>query len=55
MAWNISLALYGGVIGGTVLVQGLTAAYYFSRTHIIEEFLEVTPKWVVDFRRTIPR
>lgn len=55
MAWNISLALYGGVIGGTILVQGLTAAYYFSRTHIIEEFLEVTPKWVVDFRKTIPR
>ncbi len=51
----IPLALYGGVIGGTVVFQGLAAVYYYSRTHIIEEFLEITPKWVVDFRRKIPR
>jgi hypothetical protein len=50
-----TIGFYGLVILGTVVTQGLMAAYYFSRTHLIEEFLEVTPKWVVDFRRTIPR
>ncbi|HVX85123.1 MAG TPA: hypothetical protein VH253_09935 [Phycisphaerae bacterium] len=50
-----TMGFYALVILGSVLTQGLTAAYYLSRAHLIDDFLASTPQWVVDFRRTIPR
>jgi hypothetical protein len=52
---RLLIGFYLVVILGSVLTQGLTAAYYLSRAHLIDDFLATTPQWVVDFRRTIPR
>jgi len=43
--------LYGGLILGTVLAQGGTAIYYFTRRKHLQAYLEQTPQWVVDLQR----
>ena len=45
---SISLLIYGAVIFGSVLVQGGTALYYFTRARHVHEFRRQTPEWVVD-------
>ncbi len=47
----ISLAVYGGLIAGTLIFQGLTSAYYFTRRAHVEAYLSATPEWVVQLRR----
>jgi hypothetical protein len=46
--------LYGGIYGmaiaGSLLFQGLTALYYFSRRKHLEAYLAETPGWVVDLQ-----
>jgi hypothetical protein len=48
---KLRLALYAAVIAGTVLAQGLTAIYYFTRARHIRDYLAATPQWVVQIER----
>jgi hypothetical protein len=48
---QIVLYLYGGVIGLSMLFQGGTALYYFSRRRHVEEYVAETPDWVRDIER----
>ncbi|MFO0790919.1 MAG: hypothetical protein U0805_15785 [Pirellulales bacterium] len=43
---------YGAVIGLSVLFQGGTALYYFSRRRHVEEYVAETPEWVRDVLRS---
>lgn len=43
--------VYGSVIALSVILQGLNAAYYFSRRKLIETYLKETPAWVLDVQR----
>lgn len=45
--------IYGAVIVTSLLVQGLTAMYYFTRAGHVRAFVEKTPPWVVELLRTI--
>lgn len=47
---QIVLYVYGGVIGLSVLFQGGTALYYFSRRRHIEDYVDETPAWVRDIQ-----
>jgi len=47
----LSLAIYGGLIVGTALFQGLNAAYYFTRRKHVVAYLRDTPEWVVQLQR----
>ena len=47
----ISLAIYGGLIAGTLIFQGLNSLYYFTRRKYVEAYLRETPEWVVEFQR----
>jgi hypothetical protein len=48
-------AFYGVVIAATVLVQGGCGLYYYSRLKQLDQFLAETPRWVVDYLRTVGR
>ncbi|GMR12538.1 MAG: hypothetical protein BMS9Abin29_0728 [Gemmatimonadota bacterium] len=48
---DLTLMVYGVVIVLTLLVQGLTARYYFVRVQQLKDYLEQTPKWIVDMQR----
>ncbi|HEX5471148.1 MAG TPA: hypothetical protein VFW73_04645 [Lacipirellulaceae bacterium] len=43
---SVTYALYGSVIGLSVLFQGGNAFYYFTRRRHIEDFVAETPEWV---------
>ncbi len=47
----ISLAIYGGLIAGTLIFQGLNSLYYFTRGKHVEAYLRETPQWVVELQR----
>jgi len=42
---------YLGVIALSVVFQGGTALYYFSRRRIVEDFIAATPEWARDVQR----
>jgi len=42
-----SLAIYGGIIVLSLLFQGGTAWYYFSRAKHLDAYLAETPEWIV--------
>lgn len=48
----LTFALYGGMIVGTAICQGLNALYYFVRAKRIREYLRDTPEWVLDVQRS---
>ncbi len=48
---TLTLGVYVSLIVLTVLFQGLTALYYFTRTSHLRAYLEQTPPWVVDIQR----
>jgi len=48
---DMTLTAYGIVIVLTLLFQGLNARYYFLRVQQLKDYLEQTPKWVVDMQR----
>jgi len=50
---TITLAVYGGLIVATIIFQGMTAAYYFTRTRHVRAYLAQTPEWVVDLQRRL--
>ena len=45
--------LYGGLIVGTILAQGLMGLYYATRRRAVVEYLEQTPQWVIDMQKAI--
>ena len=47
----VTLAVYGGIAVGTVIFQGLTSAYYFTRGRHVRAYLRETPEWVVQLQR----
>jgi hypothetical protein len=47
----IAIAIYGGLIVGTLLFQGLNALYYFTRRKHLEAYLSETPQWVLELQR----
>jgi len=48
---TISLAIYCGLIAGTLIFQGLNSLYYFTRRKHVEAYLRKTPEWVVELQR----
>ena len=49
---NLTVAVYAGAIFVSLLVQGLNARYYFTRTKVIEEYVAETPSWIVEMQRS---
>ena len=47
----ISLAIYGGLIVGSIIFQGLNALYYFTRARHIRTHLAQTAGWIVRVQR----
>jgi len=47
----IAVITYSGVIGGSLIFQGLNAWYYFTREKHIRDYLVRTPPWVVQVQR----
>jgi hypothetical protein len=43
--------LYGGLMIGTIVAQGLAALYYASRAKYVRAYLDQTPQWVVDLQK----
>jgi hypothetical protein len=43
--------LYALVAFASVLVQGLTSLYYFSRRRVVDAYLRATPAWVLEVQR----
>ncbi len=54
MRMAFTLAIYGGLIAGTLIFQGLNARYYFTRAEHLAAYLDETPDWVVDLQRRSP-
>ena len=48
---QVLVITYGTVIALSVVFQGANALYYFSRRHLVEEYLLATPAWVRDVQR----
>jgi len=48
---TVALAVYGGLIAGTLIFQGLNSLYYFTRRKHVEAYLSETPEWVVELQR----
>jgi hypothetical protein len=48
--WGV-VAVYSGLIGVALLLQGGVAAYYLSRRKHVRAFLANTPPWVIEFLR----
>ena len=44
-------SIYGGLIAGTLVFQGLNSFYYFTRRKHLEAYLIETPEWVVELQR----
>jgi len=47
----ISVMIYGGLIAGTLIFQGLNSLYYFTRRKHVQAYLSETPEWVVELQR----
>ncbi len=48
---KMSIAVYGALILGTLLFQGINALYYFTRAKLLRGYLAETPAWVVELQR----
>ena len=48
---SVSVAFYGVVIAVSVLVQGLTALYYFTRRQLVVAYQRDTPEWIQQLER----
>lgn len=49
----IALAIYAGLIVGTILFQGSTALFYILKRRPLRRFLSSTPPWVVQTMRAL--
>ena len=50
----ISILVYGCIIVISIIFQGLTAWYYFSRSRIMRAYVEQTPTWILDVHKGMP-
>ena len=50
---SLTVMVYVGLIGATLIFQGLNALYYFARVKRVEAYLRRTPEWVVELQRTV--
>ena len=50
---DLIVIVYLSVIAATVVFQGLTARYYWTRARLVEEYLRDTPAWVVQMQREL--
>lgn len=48
---TLAVTMYGALIAGTVIFQGLNSLYYFTRARILRDYLAQTPAWVVELQR----
>jgi hypothetical protein len=48
----VTLAVYGSLIVASIIFQGGTAWYYFTRSRCLREYVNHTPAWLVDLQRT---
>ena len=48
---KLTLAVYGLMIVGTIVMQGLTAWYYASRRKYLAAYLNETPAWVIELQK----
>jgi hypothetical protein len=48
---KIRQGFYVLVLGGSVLMQGLMALYYFSRAGVVRRYVRETPPWVIELQR----
>jgi hypothetical protein len=48
----LTLAVYGGLILGTLLAQGLAALYYLSRKKHLQAYINATPPWILQLQKT---
>jgi hypothetical protein len=54
MESTIRHAFYALVLGGSVLMQGFTAIYYFTRKRHMQAYLRETPPWIVELQKRTP-
>jgi hypothetical protein len=47
----VTYAVYGGLIVGSILFQGGTAWYYFSRMKYVRAYVSETPPWIIELER----
>ena len=47
----ISILVYGCIIVISIIFQGLTSWYYFSRARHLRDYLDQTPQWVVQMQQ----
>ncbi len=47
----ITIAVYGSLIAGTLIFQGLNSLYYFTRGRLLRSYIAETPPWVVELQR----
>lgn len=50
---SLTVIVYLGLIGATLIFQGLNARYYFVRGKRVEAYLRRTPDWIVELQRTV--
>jgi hypothetical protein len=53
LAREIVLLFYGSVIAASVVFQGLTALYYFSRRKHIDAYIAGTPEWIRQLQSSV--
>ncbi len=51
LEWLLTLTVYIAVIAATLVAQGLTALYYFTRAKHLRAYREATPAWILDLQR----
>ena len=50
---DLMVIIYVSVIVATLVFQGLTARYYWSKARVVEEYLRDTPAWIVEMQRKL--
>ena len=48
---TLSVTMYGSLIVGTIIFQGLNSLYYFTRARLLQAYLVETQPWVVELQR----
>ena len=48
---TVSLGVYGGLIVLSILFQGGTAWYYFTRRRVLRAYISETPAWILELER----
>jgi hypothetical protein len=48
---TLAVTMYGALIVGSVIFQGLNSLYYFTRAPMLQDYLAQTPPWVIQLQR----